>query len=426
MKEISERILFLIMAIILLLSACTSVDSGETENVTAKKTLLTMAVVGNYEYATALVVGFNNQSEKYEITAKNYTSSEEYNLEQAKMRLNTEIGSGNIPDLILFDELSPYTFISRGYLMDMLPLLDADEDITEDDISIFDALTQEGGLYFLSDSFGISTGIAKYSDFGDRYGWSLDEYLEIEKSRPDDAETINNMTYEIFLKYYIAKYVADSIDWNNTTCNLNNDTFIALLESGTKIKHTPAKTNPQQVDFTPGAIRVAQGALVMSVTYCHNPAVLAYEEFMAGEKLSFIGRPTIDGSNGSDIELIPIGICTYTENQEGCWEFMKYLLTSFDDDFGLAMYRPLLMEQIEYAKKEVITQTYGDGVLMTDENVERFLDFLADIKHLRINDDAVMSIVNEEAMAYFDGKQTVEKAAELIQSRVQLYVSEQS
>lgn len=438
------RIIFAALAMAFMLSAClhTAVnDNSEhieetalpSDSVSAAdrtdtdepmgKTVLTMAVVDAPEFvhASYIAMEFNNQSDKY----KDYSDGGEYNLETAKMKLNVDIGSGNIPDLICFSALSPYTFISHGYLTDLLPYLDEDEDLSRDDISILNALTKEGGLYFISDRFAFETGCGLYSEFGDRYGWTLDDYIKKESTMPSGSEIIYNITCESLLEYIVSRYVSDSIDWANGACDLNNDKFISLLEAGKSINETPEPTDNSLLDFTYGPIRVAQGTLVMALSYCTDAAKLAYEEYKAGTKLSFIGWPTVDGSNGSNIFLTsPIGVCSYTENPDGCWEFIKYMLIDHDDGYdSLAVYKPALLDSIEYLKKEEIPQIFGDGVLMTDEDAERFLDLLADTDHLAINDDAVMSIVNEETMAYFDGKQTVKKAAELIQSRVQLYVS---
>lgn len=437
-KKIS-RIFGVALAMVLLLSACadTTVNGRDgysdeaaaaSNPVPSGKTALTMAVVYNPDFIHASYIAqeFNNQSDKYKIVIKDYSDGGTYDLETAKMKLNVDIGS--CPDLIGFTALSPYVFVSHGYLMDLLPYIDADEDLSRDDISILKALTKEGGLYFISDQFTFTTGCGKYSTFGDRHGWSLDEYLEIENSRSSEAETIYNITHESFLDYIVSRYVADSIDWSNGVCDLNNGTFISLLEAAAQIKESPEPTDPSLMDFTYDSVRVAQGTLVMGLSYCTNPAKLAYDEYMAGERLSFIGWPTVDGSNGSDINLqSPVGICTYTENPDGCWEFIKYMLIDHSDGYdSISVYKPALLDVIEYAKKEKISQFSNGSVLMTDEDAERFLELLADTEHLAINDEAVMSIVTEEAMAYFDGKQTVERTAELIQSRVQLYVSEQS
>lgn len=464
MKKITVRIFSIALAMILLLSACGTAAAPESEsagaapaesttapdNVTPDaepnaeepaepeepegEVELTMAVVSYMQYisATYLVGEFNNQSDKYKITIKDYSDGDEYDRDTAIMRLNVDIGSGKFPDLILFDwEMAPYSYISHGYLLDMLPLIDADEDMSRDDIAILKALTKEGGLYFLNSDFAINSGVGLYSRFGDRFGWTLDEYLEIESESNGQYEMVYTMTSEIFIESIVSRYITDSIDWTNGVCDINNDTFIALLEAGKKIQENPEAKDPGiMTSSTYPARLVANGKRIMAVQYITNVAELAYQESLGGERFSFIGEPTIDGSNGSSISLNPIGICAYTEKTKGCWAFMKYLLTEKEINHGLPVYRPRLMEEIENAKVEVIEQDnawlYGESVLITDEDAERFLALLEDTEHLYINDKAVMDIVTEEAMAYFNGGQSVERTAELIQSRVQIYVSEQS
>lgn len=465
MKKITVRIFSVVLAMILLLSACGTAAAPESETASAApaestpapdyatpdagpnaegpaepeepegEVELTMAVVSYMQYidATYLVGDFNNQSDKYKITIKDYSDGDEYDRDTAIMKLNVDIGSGKFPDLILFDwEMAPYNYISHGYLLDMLPLIDADEDMSRDDIAILKALTKEGGLYFLDSDFALDTAYGQYSRFGDRYGWTLDEYLEIQEETQGQVDIIYNMTVENFIESILARYVMDSIDWTNGVCDLQNDQFIALLEAGGKIQERPENLEPGYImtrDNYPAKL-VAKGAQIINVAVCMNVAQLAYQESLGGERFSFVGLPTIDGSNGSSISINPIGICTYTEHPKGCWEYMKYMLTEKEINHGLPVYKPRLMEELENAKVEVVEQDnaalFGESVLITDEDAERFLDLLEDTEHLYINDKAVMDIVTEEAMAYFNGGQSVERTAELIQSRVQLYVSEQS
>ena len=61
--------------------------------------------------------------------------------------------------------------------MDLSPFFGSEEGISLDDLAIAKALLNQGGLYFLSGDFALETMVARYSDFGDRYGWTLEEYL---------------------------------------------------------------------------------------------------------------------------------------------------------------------------------------------------------------------------------------------------------
>lgn len=87
----------------------------------------------------------------------------------------------------------------------------------------------------------------------------------------------------------------------------------------------------------------------------------------------------------------------------------------------MPVYMPYLQKQIEKAKLEAPP----GGAKMTDEDAQRFLALLNEIDNVAIYDETVLGIIDEEASAFFAGEKTAEETASIIQSRVQLYVSEQ-
>ena len=404
-------------------------QDGHAPSEAGGKTELTLATISDpfFNGLSALTSGFNAGSEDYNIVIKDYSEGGQYDAETARIRLNAEIGSGKCPDLLFFsDGLSPYTFVKHGYLADLLTYIDSDPEITRDSISVLDPLLINGGLYYLSQGFTLETGTAKYSDFGDRYGWTLDEYFEIESSLPSGEEMIYNATAESFIESISSRYIRTAVDWDSGTCDFNNDTFIAILEAGKRIKENPEPNDPSMQDFTYGPVRVAKGTLAMAMSYCNTVGKLAFEELMAGEKLSFIGWPSVDGSCGSDIyPYKTFAAFSASEHKDGCWEFLKFMMLDYliDNDNGfMPMYRPMLDLQIDEAKAEAPR----GGAKMDDEDVERFLDLLGHVENAAFYDQTILGIIAEEAAAYLAGDCSAEKAAENVQSRVSLYIGEQS
>ena len=62
----------------------------------------------------------------------------------------------------------------------------------------------------------------------------------------------------------------------------------------------------------------------------------------------------------------------------------------------------------------------------TEEQVQQMLDLIDSASLPARGNSTITSIVTEEAEAYFAGDRSVDEAAQLIQSRVSLYLSEQS
>lgn len=384
-----------------------------------EKTTLKIAAVEPSNALKKLAADFSNHSD-YNLQILDYSDGGAFDAEQALTRFNTDILSGNYPDMICFSHITPYPYVSKKLLADLGSLFKQDDEIKTDDISIINALSADEGIYYISGAFDFETLVAKYSDFGDRYGWTLAEYLNLEKAVPDEIETIHNMTKESFINCVVSRYIRTAVDWDTCECNFNTPEFIELLKAGSRIRETPE--NAADMSYGYGPAKVGEGTRIASLSWVDTVWKLAYEEQMAGCKLSFIGWPTVDGSCGSDLHLIdPIGIVNSGEHALGCWEFVKFMLLHPDMEADhLPVYMPLLREKL------ASTQESGETpVQLSDDNADRFLSLLSEIENVAIYDNAVLDIISKESAAFFEGDKTAEDAAELIQSKVSIYLAEQ-
>lgn len=377
------------------------------------KTRLTMAKLTNIG-PDLEVTAFNAASPDHYIEVLDYSEGGALDWQEAQMKLNTELIAGKGPDLIKFYGFEPSLYIAKGLLLDMTELLESDGEIGLEDIAVPQIFTRSGGIYTMGNSFNISTILVKRSDFGDRYGWTTQEYLDIDRSR-GDRETLYNMTREGFLSGIVCPYAEKAVDWQNARCELDTPDFITLLKAAAAVRETPE--DPNNMDFTPGPVRVAEGSLVGDSLFITSVTDLADAEAQAGCELSPVGEPTADGSCGSTLTLnAEIGIRAGGSHIEGCWDFIKFHLKNADT-FHLPVYRPALEDRLAEARQS--------GKL-SDKQAEEFMDFLQAIESTGRIDQTLRDIITEECQALFAGDRTAEETARLIQSRASLYVAEQS
>lgn len=390
-----------------------------------KKVTLTVATVGNANEMKPRIMDYNRNNSRFYVELKDYSDGGLYDSRTALNRLNTEIISGKYPDLISFSDMSPFAYIKKGYLFDMCELMDVDPDVTQDDIVILQQLKVNGGVYFMTGDFAIESRVGLFSDFGDVSGWTLEKYLEVEKNAPTNMEIMYNMTKPFFLRGISARYAEKAIDWETGSCDFDNEEFVAILEAAKRIKETPEPTTMAQLNTTPGYARLLEETLFTDAFWVSNVWSIASYEKRLGQEISVIGWPTPDGSCGSDIYLnAPVGICSQTENVEGCWDFIKYILTGTDASaFGmLPVYRHYLQNSIDNALRE---EPEG-GVQINQKDADRFMELLSTIETVGLYDQTALDIIEEEAAAFFAGDKTAEETAKIIQQRVSLYVAEQS
>lgn len=388
-----------------------------------RKTTVVMATIGNADVLRYKISNYNMGSSEYYIEVRDYTDGGKLDKQTALTKLNIDISAGNSPDLMDFSNISPGAYISQGLLLDLGELMDADEELSRDDIYIADKLTMDGGIYYIDGAFSLNTRVGLYSDFGDAVGWTLEKYLEVEKSAPANMETMYNMTKTYFLREISARYIQTAIDWDEKTCDFDNGEFIEILDAASRIKETPE--DPANMDYTPGYVCLLNGTQYTDAAWIGDVDSIKALENRAGCRLSVIGWPTVDGSCGSDIQLSsPKAIFAKTKCPEACWDYIKYNILVENKDAGgysMPVYRPYIETRI----KNAMAAAPKGGVQMTREDAERFEALIAEIKGVSLYDETALGIINEEASYLFAGVKTPEETARQIQSRISIYVAEQ-
>ena len=376
---------------------------------------------GGFSGLSKAVTAFNAQSEIYQVHLEDYSQGMALDQEQAQLRLNTEIISGKGPDMICFEGLlSPYPYIGKSLLVDLKPLMERDGEVHPEDILLSKALEHKGGIYLMADSFVLPTLEARAADFPDRFGWTLEEYRQIESQLKDGQMCIYNLTRENYLNEVASRYIRHAVDWDTGTCDFDNAEFKQVLQTALELRETPE--DPNNMVFGPGEPQVAAGTQVTNAVFTTRVFDLALSERAVGCPLSFIGWPTADGSCGTDAYLNrAVGICSQSQYQEGCWAFIKFMLTQVNtDEQSLYVYRPAMEESIRKAMADE-----NCPVKMNSDDVEKLMALIGAVENIRVYDQAIMSIIKEACAAMFNGDKTVDETAQLIQSRASIYVAEQ-
>lgn len=391
------------------------------------KTQLRLASLDAADELQTTAARFNSSSADYYVTIIDYSDGGRLDEEAAAMRLNADIISGAFPDMICVSSVSPFPYMRNDLLVDMTSLMENDPDVGIRDISIANALRQDDAIYYLAGTYSFETMLARRELFGDVCGWTVDEYLHLDESLPDGVMTIYNMTHEAYLDHIIKRAMNDYVNWTSGTCSFDSEDFINLLSAAKKIRETPE--DPNNMIFGSGAQIVGGGLRMTALTLVDEISKLKYSEQQAGCELSFIGWPSADGKNGSDIYLYdPVAILSNGDNIDGCWAFVKYMLTS-PTDSALPVYMPQLQKILETAKTEgvdsMLSAPGSDPIKLTDADIEKLVTLITSIENTAIYDKALFGIIQSEYNAYMGSAKTAEEAAARIQSRAAIYLAEQ-
>lgn len=214
------------------------------------------------------------------------------------------------------------------------------------------------------------------------------------------------------------------MDIENATCDFDNPEFISILKSAARAEsyQYEAESNHAFKQI----IKQLEDQDIIVATGVGEPEWIAFDRKFVSEdaRFTYIGWPTPDGSCGSDLQLtFPIGVCADTDQAQGCWEFLKYMLQhpiTAGDNAPLALYIPIFPEAMK-----VYNGQRNNYFPMIQADLDKALDLANQCEHMAFYDEAVLRIILEEAEWFLKGDATAEDTAAKIQARASLYLSEQ-
>lgn len=124
---------------------------------------------------------------------------------------------------------------------------------------------------------------------------------------------------------------------------------------------------------------------------------------------------------------LSFGISSYSENKEECWQFLRqFLLPENSKSFFMSPRRDVMKARVEEAWKQVVDGGNGGLYPYGLESMNSLLDAIDNVRVSARHDAQIWQIVLSESGAYFSSQKTVDETMQIIQSRAQIYISEQS
>lgn len=409
-------------------------------------TLGTFSYSGGGSDSQKAIVNFNRKSDKYRVEVIPYMVEEgEDAWEKAVETFNNDLLAGTGPDVVEASNLNTERLTSKGVLVDLGEYLDKDPDIGRDDYfkSVLETNTsKEGTLYCIPSAFTVLTLAGWKEDVGDKQGWTVDEAKAVfEKNKGKDYMYMTDRQSALAMLLY-TNY-DQFINWQEGTCNFNNDDFTNLLE----IANMFPKETPNNDEYDPaGGIIDHSTLLYEAYMSSMNDYLLTKAIFGDASKFTLIGFPGNDG-NGARISTNGgYAINTAAKNKDACWEFVKSFISpdsyKASNNWQIPSLKSAFDAQLEKSmepetyvdengeEQQVASMSYGMGnhtfeiFPPTQEDVDAFLDLIENARGSINYDQFIYGIIEEEAGAFFDGGKTAQDAAAVIQSRIQTYLDE--
>ncbi|MCR4771019.1 MAG: extracellular solute-binding protein [Oscillospiraceae bacterium] len=391
------------------------------------------------------IIEFNKQNSDFRIQFidySKYNSTDDYSA--GIHQLNMDIISGKVPDILSLDELPFQTYASKGILLDMGAALASDPSFNRADYleNILDAPQYNGKSYSVIPSFSVYTIIGKSDYVGEEPGWTVDDLHALMEAHPESA-LFETMTKSNLLTILMYMSIDDYINYDNGTCSFDSPAFIKLLEI--------ANSFPDSIDWESyyGSMTDADwearnnayrdGSILLEMN-----AVSRYDDIKDqmnnfGGAMTYKGFPASSGSGSVIMPNMELAISSKSRLKGACLDFIKYLMSNeylSETSYGFPINRSVLEQQ---AAEAMDASRFGDvgaydsaygsddyywNKPLTQEQVDQVNALISSVTSVFRYSEDVLAIIEEESGAYFAGQKSAQDVASIIQSRVQIYVSE--
>ena len=440
-------------------------NTNETSLVLLKKTaasdvvqkeILTFGCMSLSQSIQSAIVDFNKNSEQYRIEIKDYSASIDWSTEDsmtayedAITQFNNDIITGNAPDLFSTDSVNLDLLAAKGVIVDLNTCLESSTVVDREDLfeSVLNAYTKSDILCAIPVSFTVSTLVGRTAEVGEESGWTIDEMIALAEQYPE-AELFSYATNQTILQYAMMFDEASYVNWETGECYFDTPEFRKLLELAAKY--------PDEADYeTSEPKRLGNHETLLSMTGFSEAYDWQLQEMMFGEPVTAIGFPSTSSTGVIVSGQDSICISATSEKKDAAWSFIEGLLAEDEADSNFMRWGfPIRRSAYDAMMEEAMTPNYMydvNGEVMLDENgepmeysnmsygwedvtfdiysakqdeVDQITKLIENIGGIMNYDIQWMSIVQEETGAFFAGQKTAEEVAQIIQSRVQIYVNE--
>lgn len=429
----------------------------KASEVAQKETIVVATMSGGGSELQAAAVAFNKSNDNYRISIKQYLDYDNWSentWSDAMTNLLNDITSSNCPDIIDLTGLNINQLAAKDVFVDLNKYLEKSQVLNREDFieNILNACTYDEKLVTIPSYFELMTVIGSTEKVGADMGWTLQELIAFADQYPE-AQLFDRMSKNSIL-YYLMMYNENLfIDWATGKCKFDTDEFKSLLSFVNRF--------PDEVDWEQGQAstptRIQNGEVLLDTAYIYNfESIQIYWEMFGGD-VTCIGFPSVDSNSGCALMMgQAYGITTKSKKQDGAWEFIESMFTKEDNGdwwYGFPTLKAKLEAMKEDAMKlEYVTDENGEPILdengepivmgggsgvgyedgweytytvPTQKEVDIILSLMDVAQPVSGNSESqITDIINEEAAAYWAGQKSVDEVANIIQSRIQIYVDE--
>lgn len=348
--------------------------------------------------------------------------------------LHLDMISGENIDVVYSTTDDIYTLIKRGYMADLSPLMEQSETLRKEDFlpNVLAGLDIDGKLPAICYDWKLFTAAAKTSNVGENMeNWTPAQAFEAFNNMPEDMNFLYHEWGEYDrLNYFINRVAIDAVDYKNNTCDFGG----AFMETLDSINNLPAF---QRYEPDNDAL-IKNQALVEDIWLFGINSTLTQQLYASFgcEDITFVGYPSESGKGYTTDCFSMLAIPETSQHKTQAYEFISFMINDYLTSGNSIMYTmpvterhlQIQLKESKYTASSVNCPQYlpnsTEQVQISEEALQKVVDYIRNVEFEPYTSDTVDNIVFEEYHKCFAGETTPEKCAEMLNSRVSLYLSE--
>ena len=411
----------------------------------ADRPTVTLSLLDNGAFAN----GVNTWVDAYNSTGPEvYIKTVDYSEATAKAKgyesgldmLQDDLRKGAAPDILLLPSGFPSGwFTRRGQFIDLAPYLDADEDLSREDLlpGILQACEVGDTLPTLPLAFQLLTLVGAADVVGSDMGWSWQQFDALCAAHPQ-ADPYYPLGRDPALLYLVQLGGTRYVDYAAGQAHLDTPDFVQRLQSFAAYE---GREDGYTVDPKP---LFANGDALLEFYFLSGYRQLLTLQYIFDGPVGFKGFPTDDGRRSGAVALSSgqVAINQSCKDPAAAWAFLRTLFGEEAQETvsGFPVRRSALQAKAQVAQQVNISAEFFDVPIwltvnenqladwqrgLTQEETDQITALVEATCQLYQYDGAVAEILWEEADYFYNGARTAAEAAALMQNRVQTYLDEQ-
>lgn len=378
-------------------------------------------------------VAFNKGNSEYAIEILDYSQYKSYEDQNGDInKLNLDLASQkDIDILVLNKSVSMNRFAGGGFLEDLTEYIESDNEISREDLfnCVISATTFGDEILYIVPQFELETVIGKKSIVGEMSGWNADEFVSFMNDHAK-MEMFYGISRARLFEKMLSLNMGNYVDKVEKKCNFESEDFIELLNL-VKLLDKNAVDAEYDSEKEADAFRNNKAALC-----CTGLSGIEYYKYylrgIMGEDITLIGYPTYDRDGAGICCDAAYAIVKNSREKEAAWNFIReVLLPDYQNEYVYnipavrASFEKKIAEELEKESEEYY---FGNAIVVAEplnmQELNYYQNYIDSLTKTLNYEEEIISIIEEEAEAFFAENKTAEEVAKVIQSRVTIWLNE--